>query len=40
MTREQAKEILSIIQSFVEDKAIQDKIEDITCWCDTDEINF
>ena len=40
MTREQAKEILPIIQSFVEGKAIQDKIEGVTGWCDTDEINF
>lgn len=40
MTREQAKEILPIIQSFVEGKPIQDKIEGVTGWCDTDEINF
>lgn len=40
MTREQAKEILPIIQSFVEGKPIQDKIEGVTDWCDTDEINF
>ena len=40
MTQEQAKEILPIIQSFVEGKAIQDKIEGVTGWCDTDEINF
>ena len=40
MTREEAKELLSIIQAFVEGKAIQDKIEGVTGWCDTDEINF
>lgn len=40
MTREEAKELLPIIQAFVEGKAIQDKIEGVTGWCDTDEINF
>lgn len=40
MTREQAKELLPIIQAFAEGKMIQDKIEGLTDWCDTDEINF
>ena len=40
MTREEAKELLPIIQSFVEGKAIQDKIEGVTDWIDTNEINF
>ena len=40
MTREKAKELLPIIQAFVEGKAIQDKIEGVTGWCDTGEINF
>lgn len=38
MTREEAKELLPIIQAFVEGKQIQDKIEGLTDWCDTDEI--
>lgn len=40
MTREQAKEFLPIIHALAEGKAIQDKIEGLTDWCDTDEINF
>ena len=40
MTREEAKELLPIIQAFAEGKPIQDKIEGITDWVDTDEINF
>ena len=40
MTREQAKELLSIIQAFAEGNTIQEKIEGITGWEDTDEINF
>ena len=40
MTREQAKELLPIIQAFAEGKTIQDKIEGLTDWCDTDEINL
>ena len=40
MTREQAKELLPIIQAFAEGKQIQDKIEGVTDWVDTDEINF
>ena len=40
MTREQAKELLPIIQAFAEGKIIQDKIEGLTDWVDTDEINL
>ena len=40
MTREEAKELLPIIQSFAEGKEIQDKIEGLTDWVDTDEINL
>ena len=40
MTREEAKELLPIIQAFAEGKVIQDKIEGVTDWVDTDEINF
>ena len=40
ITREQAKELLPIIQAFAEGKQIQDKIEGVTDWVDTDEINF
>ena len=40
MTREQAKELLPIIQAFAEGKQIQDKIEGVTDWVDTDEINL
>ena len=40
MTRETAKERLPIIQAFAEGKQIQDKIEGITDWVDTDELHF
>lgn len=40
MTREEAKELLPIIQAFVEGKQIQDAIEGLTDWVDTDEINL
>lgn len=40
MTQEEAKEFLPIIQAFAEGKQIQDKIEGVTDWVDTDEINF
>ena len=40
MTREDAKELLPIIQAFAEGKQIQNKIEGVTDWVDTDEINF
>ena len=40
MTREEAKELLPIIQAFAEGKAIQDKIEGLPDWYDTDEINL
>ena len=38
MTREEAKELLPIIQAFAEGKSIQNKIEGLTGWIDTDEI--
>lgn len=40
MTREDAKELLPIIQAFVAGKQIQDAIEGLTDWVDTDEINL
>lgn len=40
MTREQAKELLPIIKAFAEGKQIQDKIEGVTDWVDTDEISL
>ena len=40
MTREEAKEMLPIIQALAEGKQIQDKIEGVTDWVDTDEINL
>ena len=40
MTREEAKELLPIIQAFVAGKQIQDAIEGLTDWVDTDDINF
>ena len=40
MTREEVKELLPIMQAFAEGKEIQDKIEGLTDWVDTDEINF
>ena len=39
MTREEAKELLPIIQAFVAGKQIQDTIEGLE-WFDTDEINL
>ena len=38
--REDAKELLPILKAFAEGKTIQDKIEGLTDWCDTDEINL
>ena len=38
MTREEAKELLPIIQALAEGKSIQNKIEGLTGWVDTDEI--
>lgn len=40
MTRKEAKELLPIIQALVDGKQIQDKIEGLTDWVDTDEINL
>ena len=40
MTREEAKELLPVIQAFADGKMIQDKIEGLTDWVDTDEINL
>lgn len=40
MTRKEAKELLPIIQAFVAGKQIQDAIEGLTDWVDTDEINL
>lgn len=40
MTRKEAKELLPIMQAFAEGKEIQDKIEGLTDWVDTDEINL
>ena len=40
MTREEVKELLPIMQAFAEGKEIQDKIEGLTDWVDTDEINL
>ena len=40
MTREEAKELLPIIQAFVAGKQIQYAIEGLTDWVDTDEINL
>lgn len=40
MTREEAKELMPIIQAFAEGKQIQDAIEGLTDWVDTDEINL
>ena len=38
--REDAKELLPIVKALAEGKMIQDRIEGLTVWCDTDEINF
>ena len=40
ITREEAKELLPVMQAFAEGKIIQDKIEGLTDWVDTDEINL
>ena len=40
ITREVAKELLPIVKALAEGKAIQDKIEGVTGWVDTDEINL
>ena len=40
MTREEAKELLPIIQAFVAGKQIQETIEGYVGWVDTDEIHF
>lgn len=40
MKREEAKELLPVIQAFAEGKMIQDKIDGLTDWVDTDEINL
>ena len=40
MTREEAKELLPIIKAFAKGKMIQDKIDGLTDWVDTDEINL
>ena len=40
ITRENAKELLPIVMALAEGKMIQDKIEGVTGWVDTDEINL
>ena len=40
MTREEVKELLPVIKALAEGKTIQDKIEGVTDWVDTDEINL
>lgn len=40
ITREEAKELLPIMQAFTEGKQIQDKIEGLTGWVDTNVINL
>ena len=40
ITKENAKELLPIVKALAEGKQIQDKIEGVTGWCDTDEINL
>ena len=40
ITREVAKELLPIVKALAEGKMIQDKIEALTGWVDTDEINL
>ena len=40
ITREEAKELLPIMKAFAEGKQIQDKIEGLTGWVDTNEINL
>ena len=40
ITREEAKELLPIMKAFAEGKQIQDKIEGLTGWVDTNVINL
>ena len=40
ITKEEAKELLPIVKALAEGKKIQDKIEGLTDWIDTDEINL
>ena len=40
ITKENAKELLPIVKALAQGKQIQDKIEGVTDWCDTDEINL
>ena len=40
ITREVAKELLPFVQALAEGKMIQDKIEGLTGWVDTEEINL
>ena len=40
ITKEEAKELLPFIKALAEGKTIQDKIEGVTDWVDTDEINL
>ena len=40
ITKEEAKELLPIIKALAEGKKIQDKIEGLTDWVDTNEINL
>ena len=40
ITREVAKELLPIVKALAEGKKIQEKIEGVTDWVDTDEINL
>ena len=40
ITKEEAKEVLPIVKALAEGKKIQDKIEGLTEWVDTDEINL
>ena len=40
ITKEVAKELLPIVKALAEGKMIQDKIEGLTGWVDTDEINL
>ena len=40
MTREQVKELLPVMQAFAEGKMIQDKIDELIGWVDTNEINL
>ena len=40
ITKEVAKELLPIVKALAEGKKIQEKIEGVTDWVDTDEINL